>query len=283
MQTRSLPLLAWALVTASCSAHEELPQREYPVHPAAHPDYDWVVHEGTGYRLHYTDELQVASHLAEFDQLLRLAHTNALALMGESDTAVSVPVFLVGSRADMKVLTGYEANGMTLPRFGVIVMVYTGGPNHLAIRHETMHLLTMALWHGVGPGPWVREGLGVLAGGQCSGYTPRAVAALSLEAGTLPALAELDSSFWELDEITAHLASASLIQFLHEQYGSDALRVLWSSGLPGLTAEIQLEATELELRWHAYLATTPEGSRLKDWSVVAAGCRWVPEAGYDAA
>ncbi|HUH12483.1 MAG TPA: hypothetical protein VMK65_05215 [Longimicrobiales bacterium] len=162
-----------------------------------------------------------------------------------------------------------------MPEQGVVVMVHSGVPNVLAIRHETMHVLTMAVWGGYGAGAWVREGLGVLAGGQCNGYTPRAVAAYAAQAGTLPTLVELESSFWDQDEITAHLAAASFMGFLHEERGPSALRALWLGGLEALSERLRADPQALEANWRAWLGVPSPDTPLPDWSAVSRGCRWV--------
>lgn len=273
---RAGALLAACLLVGACVADEPAPADEGPPHPADHPGYDWQVHEADAYRLYYPAALRPAPDIRGFERLITAARADALELMGEPDDAPPIPFFLVPSRADVKTLTGYEANGITMPAIGAVVMVYSGAPNILAIRHETMHVLTTAVWGGYGPGPWVREGLGVLAGGPCSGYTHRAAAAYARSAGTLPTLAELESSFWDLDEITGHLAAASFMAFVHEAMGPEGLRTLWQGGLRALGGQMGADIEALETDWRAWLAEPSGDAPLPDWSVVSSGCRWTP-------
>jgi len=251
--------------------------------PLEHPDFKWAHGKGEGYELYWERHLSPGPTFHLFRRLLPAARSNALRLIGEPDTAPPLNVLLVGSRAAMKTLTGREANGMALPRHHAIVLVFRGSPNTLAIRHETMHVLTHALWPGDGNNPWVREGLGVLAGGQCSGFTPRQVAAHLAAVGRLPLLSDVQTRFWQLDELPAHLSSASFMQFLYETHGSEALRAIWVRGMAGLADHLGQPRDTIETRWYEYLNAVPMQERPADWSRFASGCRWDPDALSDAA
>jgi hypothetical protein len=282
-------LPAWLLlfaigVLSSYGRHQETggKRREYRF-PGEHPGFQWVVRDGEGYRLYYLEGGDVAPYLDKLAQLVPAARRRATSLMGVADTAPPIHLFLVKSRAQMKELAGREANGMTLPQHHAILMVFSGAPNVLAIRHETMHVLTHALWPAGGQEPWVREGLGVLAGEQCSGYSPRGVAYYLLEHDQLPSLADLRAKFWELDELAGHLASGSFMQFVYETYGSSGLRALWLGGLAELERYTDRSRSDLESGWHSYLAGTGAEAALRDWSRVAKGCYWMVRGESDGA
>jgi hypothetical protein len=154
----------------------------------------------------------------------------------------------------------------------MVFLVFDGRVNTLGIRHEVMHALNRTLWPPGGNESWIVEGLGVVGGGHCGGYSPRAVAAFLLEQGMLPSLESLEASFSALDEIVGHLTAAAFVQFTRAEYGAGGLERLWVGGL-GALAGTEADRQSLKDPWFRYLQGVPMGDRLPSLDVIRSGCR----------
>ena len=236
---------------------------------------NFEVAAGRGYCLYWETGMSPAPNLRSMHRLIRAASRRAGRLTG-TEEGPPIRVILVPSRARIREIVGREANGMTL-RDGSILIVFTGEPNRLAIRHEMMHAVTRTRWPRSQASSWILEGLAVLAGGQCSGYTPRGIAAHLQARGELVPLDTLMARFGTLDEIAAHLTAASFAQFVHATAGAAWLEAWWTDGVAGLHRFDGI-GTDAEGAWLQYLADTDSRERFPSWERLPQGCGWVDGA-----
>jgi hypothetical protein len=181
-----------------------------------------------------------------------------LAWLGEPAARVKLRLFFVGSREQMRPLTG--ANDSVRP----------------ALRHELMHLLSWRLW-GTPGGVWLSEGVASVAAGSCRGWSFDDVAAALDRAGRLVAFDELRQRFIFAGEAGAarYLQSASVVAYIERVHGRRRLRAFWSTGgFGGSEHSLGVGAAVLEARWRADVARrrTP-ASWAAMWRVIHAhGC-----------
>ena len=74
------------------------------------------------------------------------------------------------------------------------------------------------------------EGIAVYSDGWCREYTIDEIAFRFLSDGQLPPLQELFDDYGTLGEIRGGMYAASVIGFIRDTYGADALRKVWRDG-----------------------------------------------------
>ena len=207
---------------------------------------------------------------------------HALSLLGESSYPGHVRVFLLESPAHMALVTGQRHNG-TADAASHAVLVVANRDWSPFDRHEIMHAASLNLWGEPGAARrgstawrregWLREGIAALAEDRCGRWTGRGVAAAMHAAGEGTSLDELTGSFYALDDLRAYLQAGSLVEYLLEIGGRDALRQLWRSGTAGLERVYGRDPAAIDVAWRAWLATTPAAERPPDLEAMReAGC-----------
>ncbi len=140
------------------------------------------------------------------------------------DTEPRSYLFLVDSRERMRDLIGAETNGMAFYKTRVLCYI-VNERMLLSATHELLHVVAMNRW-GV-PEHWLNEGLAVFATGNWHGHDIHALAAYLGREGVLLPLDQLMSDFNRANDLISYPQAGSVVRFLYETHGVDAVRSLW--------------------------------------------------------
>ena len=197
-----------------------------------------------------------AGGLAERDlqkvvAVLENSHANLERLLG-SPLQERSQYFLVSSRARMKELIGFEANGVN--NGPVSIGVYNEDVKIVA-SHEICHWQARNLW-GRNQGLWINEGLAVYSDNQWNGLPLHLVAKWLLDHDKLIPLSDLLPDGWpkKYSDLITYPELGSFVKFTYERYGRDAVKALWQKGAKQAPASIGKNREELEREWRAELA-----------------------------
>jgi hypothetical protein len=143
-------------------------------------------------------------------------------------------------------------------------------------RHEVMHVVARRRWGPPGA-PWVDEGLATWADGRCQSATVLAVARDVLRAEPALTAAGLPARFAEgagpflAPRHRAYALAASLVGFVYDRGGPEALRALWRDGAsPGGRA---LPGDATTRAWRRYVERAAAGQPgLPAEALAARGC-----------
>jgi hypothetical protein len=217
------------------------------------PGFEWRSLEARGARIYYTP-----GSFAEKHRFMLLRSTNAsidevVELLGESDYGRLLSVFYVESREEMERLVGRPVTGFSnWTASGIFLVV---NPEWRSFeKHEIAHIITLGVWGWPEPtSRWMVEGICIYVDGWCREYSVDEIAYQYLSDDRLPPLQELFEKFAELGEIRAGVYAASVIGFVRDTYGVDAVRALWTDGSGDLKKSIGVPAGELEALWKEHL------------------------------
>jgi hypothetical protein len=254
-----LRLLALAVLcaTTGCATDRAEPHGGHSAHRTlSREGYAWRTVEAPGIHLHYLPGGYAAEHAPAMADAAAEALRYDLALAGLPRQSEPVELFLVGSREQMRDVTGWGYRGQAVP--GELTAFFIAEPaTRPAFRHEIMHALTLMLWGQHRTGTWLAEGVATWAGGGCQGHSVDAIAAGFLRDGTLPRLDSLDARFWETDELHGYFTAASAVGFLARTRGHDYVRLLWEMVMPSEMHPLGLDGAAIEDAWHRHLSTVP--------------------------
>lgn len=261
-----LPALLGSLVLACAHDSDPRPAEPAGVRALATAGFRWRIIElpQQGLRLHLHRHSAPDDDARVVVDSVRHAQADVLALLeepmggparptGRADGADEAAVlFFLGSRGDMRRLTGRPLAGFVQPGEATAFFVWADG-FRAPLRHELAHLYTLERWGrpaAAEAATWLVEGIAAWAGGPCQGASPDALAAGLLARGVLPSVAELAGQFRALPENVGMPAVGSLTQFLYAREGIAGLRARWNSP----TAEA-LPDSATEAAWRTHVAS----------------------------
>jgi len=170
---------------------------------------------------------------------LERAWTSAADLIASPVTNASpVTVLVTASRTRFARLLPPTAKGVTtsLPAVGDLVVLVHNDSVRPYARHEVMHVVARRAWgHGSPFTGWVNEGLATYADGHCQGSTIMAVGRDILRQWpevTVAEVADPSAALFSTNRARAYVLSATLVAYVWETAGRDAVRALWQAKDP---------------------------------------------------
>jgi hypothetical protein len=164
---------------------------------------------------------------------------------------LKIELFLVDSRERMKKLIGNETNAWA--NGTVQGSVYNDKIKAIGA-HETLHCLALALW-GKTEALWINEGLAVYSDDQWNGLDLHSVARWLFDQKKLLSIGALvDARNWKNQDMVTYPQSGSLVKFICENYGIEAVREFWQKGTDQGLRHIGRSLSELEKDWQLELA-----------------------------
>jgi hypothetical protein len=212
--------------------------------------------------VHYDFYFEVGSPAARdighIESVMESEYSHITSLLGTSDASFHTDAFIVDSRRRMKQLCGQESNGLAV---GSVLLFIYGEVKALGA-HEETHLVSRQLW-GASHGVWLAEGLAVYSDDNWRGLQLHGICKrLKAEGKLLPLVSLLDDrEFNRVSEMVTYPESGSLIKFLYEQYGADAVRSLWRKGAIGIPAITGKPLADIESEWLEVVDKSTEATR----------------------
>lgn len=275
-------ILVASLIVAACSAtneHDSPPMGKFGKAALAHPRFVWDSIPSAGFTLYIPrGNSYAAARASEYRAEVEDGIAHALTILGERSYPAHLQIFVLGSREDVKAVTGNSWNGWT-DAAGNNAAVVARPECRPVFKHEIMHAVSLSLWgNPLGPegdpfpprdpalmrqGGWLREGIAAAAEDLYVTYSYRGMAAQWLAEGTILPLDTLVHRFYEVDDLAGYLQSGGLVNYLLEQYGSQRFRIVWRDGAGAFERAYGRTASQIESEWHTWLRATPVSARPK--------------------
>ena len=230
----------------------------------------WIPSDHGPTRIYAPSDADSALDREAVAETILQARRDQHALLGDTVAWHPLVVFIVGEREVMRRLVGRPSGGWTDPMSSTVLATRWGTATN-ALRHETGHALQFNLWGPPYKGaPMLGEGLATWYAGNCRGFAVHRLAAEIDVADRRIPLRALYDDFHRQDDLIAYLQSGSVLGFVLEYYGRDALRRFWGEGEAGL-AGAEIDLAGLEAAWLEFIRSVePAGA---DWEKLAAeGC-----------
>lgn len=218
--------------------------------------FRWKSIETDNVRIYYQAASFAEKHRAMLLRSVEGTIGEVLDYLDESEYVGPLNVFYLNSREEMKRIVGSPVSGLANWEANGIFVVFN--PEWRSFeKHEFAHIITMGIWGSPDDtSRWMVEGLPVACDGWCREYSVDEIAWHYLSHDEFPPLQDLFTGFRSLGEIKGGFYAASVIGFIHDRYGVDALRSLWLDGTGNLTEVLGVDLKELEASWKRYLDST---------------------------
>lgn len=218
--------------------------------------FTWRTLGRDGVAIYYQAGSFADRHRAMLLRSVSTAVGEALECLGEEEYERLIRVFYIESREEMNRIVGQPVSGFADWTASSVFIVLN--PEWRSFeKHEITHVLTMELWgRPSSSSRWMIEGVAVFCDGWCREYNVDEIAYHLLSHGQLPPLENLFEDFASLGEIRGGFYAASVIGFIRQTYGADALRRLWLNGHDKLTEMLGADVNEVEALWRDHLEST---------------------------
>jgi hypothetical protein len=240
------------LLLAGCSSDESSPSTRAQL-ILEDSGYNWTTIEAVGARIHFTEGSYAERERGVLADRVEGARRTILEALSLPDYPVTVDVFYVDGRDDMRRLTGSPVTGFAFIEGQAVVLVFSEEWRAFE-RHELTHVISRNAWGEAGePSDATLEGFAVFVDGDCGGYEVGRVVRTMLEKDLLLDWEPLLRAFRAQDDLIAYLQAASLVEFVDSQAVESGLRSLWSGGLGAAPDLLGVSRVELEDRWLEWL------------------------------
>lgn len=249
-------VLGCALLSGSASA---LAQEPTGLARSAldNPAFAWTREDTESLRVYFLANSYPAVHRDSLADLAQRGRDHALALLGVETFDLPIDVFFIESRAQMDSLVGIPVTGFA-HRDARAVFLVTNEEWRSFERHEIMHVIAHHVWEAPAePSDWIVEGLAQFADGRCGPYSVESVARSLVDSKGAVTLDTLTRRFRQLDDLTAYLQAASMVSYIYDVHGRDAVKRTWLEGLSGLSASTGRTSRELMDEWRRWLDSAP--------------------------
>ena len=234
----------------------------------SNPDFVWKSIEGDGCRIHYQPDSFAARHVIMLLRSAERSMEEGLEFLEEGEYGRRIQVFYVNSREEMKKLTGMGSTGYADSESNSVYLVCKDDWRSFD-QHEITHILSLNIWGNPHePVEWIREGLAVYVDGRCGQYTINDLVGYLLAEDEFPSLKTVIFSFREQNDLIAYLQCGSVIGYVCETYGVEALRKLWDEGAENIESVLGVTLEELEAHWRKHVPESYPGKAEVDWKAI---------------
>jgi len=211
--------------------------------------FTWKSSETEQVRIYYQPASFADKHRAMLLRSVTTAVDEVLQFLEQSKNDRFLHVFYLESRQEMERIVGRPVSGLTnWTANGIFIVV---NPEWRSFEtHEITHMYTMGVWGSPdASSSWMIEGISIASDGWCREYTVDEIAFHLLSNGDLPPLGAFFDDFAALGEIRGGFYAASVIGFIRDTYGMDALRNLWLNGTGDLDAILGTDIDQIDASW----------------------------------
>ena len=170
-----------------------------------------------------------------------------LKLLGIQVYPPRIKFFMLESREKMALLFGYQTNGKSIPKDNATWSVIGPEVNALAM-HEICHVISNNVF-GNCKENWINEGLAVYSDNEWYGYDLHQLSNYFLEKDKIIPLKELFGKMKAYNSMISYPEAGSIVKFIYEKYGLDAIKVLWTEGSGAMQKATGQNMQEIGTAW----------------------------------
>lgn len=197
--------------------------------------------------IYYQSDSWAAKNIETIRQRV-VSHFNSVKTFLDIKTYDSrIYVFIVASRAEMKLLVGYETNGAAFYKTNTVTGIASENRNSIYSNHELFHVIAMNLW-GV-PDSWINEGMAVYSDNQWHGHDLYQLTKYLIDNNRYVSIEKLAKDFRKADDLISYPLTGSFVKYVDETYGRETVIKIWKRKTKNLKKLTGKTIKELEVDW----------------------------------
>jgi hypothetical protein len=235
------------------------------------PGFAWFTHETEYGHLHFAEGSYAASHVTQLEVLVDSGRSAALAFLELKEENPWIEVFVVDTREQTATLTGRPVGGTVQSGERTALLMYNGTYAPF-ITHELTHLYTHFNWGPPRNGRWISEGIAALVAGDCQGHGINGLAKGLLVDGKVKDWPAFARDFDRLDEVSANVQAASMLDFIRARHGLGVIREMWQNQGWSSLEKHGVGVTAMDSLWRRRLSAQFVPARLDTAKLRQEGC-----------
>jgi hypothetical protein len=218
---------------------------------AKHPGFAWRIATASNLTVYFEANTRAERELAQLQARFARSVRAVGELLQAPPYRKRIHVFVVESKERKQALMGDPGWGGAIPKLNVVFGVFNERGDGCST-HEFCHVIAGNLWGR--PERWIDEGLATCSDERWRERVHRAAGELASQ-GRLLGLEVLFREFLKHPEDVAYVQAGSFTRFLHETYGTAALKRIWRGGHARISKATGHPIDELEREWRAVITS----------------------------
>jgi hypothetical protein len=237
------------------------------------PSFKWEAMKTEHFDIHYIFTIWPVGTIDSLSVLLEGFYKRNCELLGASEYSARHDIFFVGSKTQVKEITGQEvAASPLLPERGCVFSNTGTATMPQILQHELMHSMSFDIW-GIPKEFLMAEGLATFAYGRsiCDfNFDP--ITKYVLQKKLVPSIKMLSETDWfTYDEVAKYSAAASFVDMVKTKYGTDGIKRLWTLGIEKGLLDFGMTFKQFDkeylLRVNSVMTISED-----DWRLLQKGC-----------
>lgn len=226
------------------------------------------------FKIYFGHDSYSSANQSEIKKKLDEAFSRILEVLGLDVYPYGIYLVVVDSEERMKDLIGTHVKGFASLGNDLAFFVYNDSIRPY-FKHEIFHLISSELW-GRASSRMLKEGGAVYTDGEClyNDAIPQ-INSYMYRTNKFYPLTGLINNFNELahkNDLAVYLQSASVFQFLYENYGLEKIRLLWKNGFTEFNRIFNMDLNQFESQWLKYVSEIVPKENI-DWeTLMNEGC-----------
>ncbi|HMO38629.1 MAG TPA: hypothetical protein PKC76_02695 [Saprospiraceae bacterium] len=210
-------------------------------------NFAWVVDSiETNVMVYYEMNSYAEKHKTILKERIQYHIKSTSDFMGLEAYNKPIHYFIVENRSRMKLLVGYETNGLANFKNHLVAAIFSEKINAVT-NHELFHLMAANSWGY--PETWINEGMAVYADAQWYGYHLHELSKYLIDNDTFISLDNMAKKLRKYDAMLTYPLLGSFAKFIDETYGRATIQLIWLKGRKQMKKHIGKHLDELEREW----------------------------------
>jgi hypothetical protein len=218
--------------------------------------YKFETIEHNNFKIYFSKNSYVSHNLEFVKNKLDSSFKRILSVLAIPFYKYGIHIIVVDSRDEMEELIGMHVKGFASIGNDLAFFVFNKNIRPY-FKHEIFHLVSSEIW-GRTTSRMLEEGGAVYTDGKClyEDAISQIASYMYIKNLLLPinSLVENFSETASENDMIAYLQSASIFQFLYEQYGIEKVRRLWLSGFDNFENIFGIKLEQFEQNWLSYVS-----------------------------
>jgi len=231
------------------------------------------------YRIFFRTNSYAAEQMEYLKSQIDAAYLRSIDLLGLDAYHRGINLLFVESEEEMMEVTGRTAHGgFAMAGHDCVVFNFNRQKVALPITHEIFHLISLQTW-GTTHHRLLIEGSAVFAQNECDHLVSNpvhSITAFIASKDELFSCQQLITNFNKAaldNEVGAYFQSASIFQYLYENYGIAKMERLWRDGFDSFENVYGMGIGNFEEEWLAYIKTVDTPDEVIASQILAQGCQ----------
>lgn len=211
-------------------------------------NFEWVVDSlQTNLTIYYEKNSYAEKYSGYLNNKINQNIKNTLNFIRVDTYNNHIHYFVLENRDKMKILTGYEYNGLANHKENLVFAILSEKTNSVYGNHELFHVIASNLWGY--PESWINEGMAVYSDNEWYGYDLHQLSKYLVDNDKYISIVRMAKRLKKYDSMITYPILGSFAKFIDETYGRETIKIIWTKGQKKIKKSLGKSLVDLENEW----------------------------------